>query len=82
VFAGFTHLLTTIKSVTMSLSDARGAAVPGFIYTPANDPWLMVSAFFIPTKPLHPNTTYTVKAHATVADKPVDQTWSFTTGGK
>lgn len=69
-----------------SITDAKGHSVDVFVNSPANDPQLagwISDAIILPTHPLTPNTTYTVKVSAkTKSGRDVSHEWKFTTGGR
>ncbi|MBI3854796.1 MAG: hypothetical protein HY293_03800 [Planctomycetes bacterium] len=79
------RLMNLFGEVTADLTDAGGKSVAGTVSSPlkpANpaQPDNSGCAFFIPSKPLNPNTTYKATFKFIAANKTV--TWSFTTGAK
>lgn len=69
-----------LKVDSAELKTASGEAVPYFLNTPQNDPWLKNSAILIPKKPLRANTQYVVTfAGSSEGGEPVARTWKFTT---
>ncbi len=69
-----------LSRVIANLADGRGADVPCYLNSPANDDQLTNAAFLIPREPLEPESTYTAEITAEIpGDEPISRRWKFTT---
>ncbi|SAK78937.1 Allergen V5/Tpx-1 family protein [Caballeronia temeraria] len=81
------NMLSKLNSVSYTVTDSGGNAVPCQLQTSANDTQLTNAAMCVPFKPLNASTTYTVHVVGVLTtfgangtqNSPLDLSWSFTT---
>ncbi|WP_250481116.1 CAP domain-containing protein [Caballeronia sp. GAOx1] len=81
------NMMSKLSSVSYTVTDSGGNAVPCQLQTSANDTQLTNAAMCVPFKPLNASATYTVHVVGVLTtfgangtqNSPLDLSWSFTT---